>query len=98
MASNLHIQKDPSVIDRTQTERIPLEELLEYSVPTPKSLPIIVRGRGAEIEDEEGNKYLDFEGGPGVASVGHCHPAVVSAIQAQAEKLLQSPGKYQSRL
>ena len=32
-----------------------------------------------------------------MVSVGHCHPGVVSAIRAQAEKLLIVPGRYQSR-
>lgn len=73
-------------------------DVLDYMVPNTNSTPVIVRGRGAKVEDEDGNVYLDFEGGPGVASVGHCHPRVVKAVQEQAEKLLQSPGRFHSRL
>ncbi|MBI4179388.1 aspartate aminotransferase family protein [bacterium] len=61
-------------------------------------LPVITAGSGAEVLDEDGNKYLDLEAGPGVASVGHCHPTVVAAVQEQAAKLMQSPGRYHSRL
>ena len=41
----------------------------------------------AEIEDEDGNTYLDFEGGPGVVSVGHCHPAVVASSKLAASAI-----------
>jgi 4-aminobutyrate aminotransferase / (S)-3-amino-2-methylpropionate transaminase / 5-aminovalerate transaminase len=76
----------------------PIQEVLDYLVPNPKITPVIVRGRGAEVEDEEGKTYLDFDGGPGVVSVGHCNPTVVAAIRAQSEKLLQGPGRFHSRL
>jgi len=60
--------------------------------------PVIVEGSGSTVSDEAGKKYLDLEAGPGVLSVGHCHPKVVSAIQSQATKLMQGPGRYHSRL
>jgi 4-aminobutyrate aminotransferase / (S)-3-amino-2-methylpropionate transaminase / 5-aminovalerate transaminase len=40
---------------------------------------------GARIIDVDGATFLDFAGGIGVMNVGHSHPAVVAAIQAQAE-------------
>jgi 4-aminobutyrate aminotransferase/(S)-3-amino-2-methylpropionate transaminase len=58
--------------------------------------PRLVTARGAEVQDEEGRSYIDLEAGPGVASVGHCHPKVVEAIKAQADKLMQVPGRYHS--
>ena len=42
--------------------------------------------RGAIVRDVEGREYIDFAGGIGVMNIGHCHPKVVAAIQAQAEK------------
>jgi 4-aminobutyrate aminotransferase/(S)-3-amino-2-methylpropionate transaminase len=45
-----------------------------------------VRASGAELEDADGNRYLDFAGGIGTMNVGHSHPAVVEAIQRQAER------------
>jgi predicted acetylornithine/succinylornithine family transaminase len=47
-----------------------------------------VRGQGTRLWDSEGNEYLDFLCGISVSSVGHCHPAVVAAIQEQAGRLL----------
>jgi acetylornithine/LysW-gamma-L-lysine aminotransferase len=49
---------------------------------------VIVRGEGARVWDEAGREYIDCVAGIGVANVGHCHPAVVAAIQAQAARLI----------
>src|ERR1700752_3989545 len=40
------------------------------------------------VEDADGNRYLDFAAGIAVVATGHCHPEVVAAIKAQAERLL----------
>jgi glutamate-1-semialdehyde 2,1-aminomutase len=40
-----------------------------------------VRGEGAYLYDADGNKYLDFLAGWGPLLLGHCHPAVVKALQ-----------------
>jgi len=50
------------------------------------------RGRGAVIEDVDGNQFLDLAAGIAVCSTGHCHPAVVKAIQDQATRLLHICG------
>lgn len=47
---------------------------------------------GSNVEDADGNVYVDFTSGFGVAAVGHRHPRVVSAITAQSEKLLHGLG------
>ncbi len=44
-------------------------------------------GRNAEVWDTAGRRYIDFVGGIGVLNLGHCNPAVVEAIQAQATRL-----------
>ena len=46
------------------------------------------RGAGSVIEDVDGNLFLDVNAGIAVTSTGHAHPAVVAAIQHQAEQLL----------
>jgi 4-aminobutyrate aminotransferase len=43
---------------------------------------------GSIVEDVDGNKYIDFNAGLGVMSVGHSHPRVVQAINDQTAKLL----------
>ncbi|MDR2108248.1 MAG: acetylornithine/succinylornithine family transaminase [Coriobacteriales bacterium] len=47
-----------------------------------------VRGQGMELFDSEGRRYLDFLAGIGAVSVGHCHPAVSSALASQVQTLL----------
>ena len=54
----------------------------------------LVRGRGMEVFDSEGRRYLDFIGGIAVAATGHCHPAVVAAIAGQASTLLHVSNLY----
>lgn len=57
----------------------------------PKRPLAIVRGAGVRLYDAEGRAYIDCVGGQGAANLGHCHPAVVAAIQAQAASLLSCP-------
>lgn len=45
------------------------------------------KGRGSRLWDVEGREYIDFIGGIGVNSLGHCHPRYVKALQEQTEKL-----------
>ena len=49
---------------------------------------VMDHGKGTEIWDVDGNRYLDFMGGIAVVSTGHSHPKVVKAIQQQAEKFI----------
>ena len=57
----------------------------------PNLAPVFIESaRGAAIRDVDGNIYLDFYGGIGVANAGHCPEGVVGKIRDQAEKLLHS--------
>ncbi|MBH0025353.1 acetylornithine transaminase [Salinibacterium sp. SWN248] len=47
----------------------------------------LVRGEGCTVFDSDGKRYLDFLGGIAVNSLGHNHPAVVSALTNQANLL-----------
>ena len=49
---------------------------------------IVDRGEGSWLITTDGERYLDYTSGIGVANTGHAHPRVVAAIQAQAAKLL----------
>ncbi|HEV3229074.1 MAG TPA: acetylornithine/succinylornithine family transaminase [Solirubrobacteraceae bacterium] len=67
----------------------------EHVIPTYARAPVeFVRGRGARLWDDEGIEYLDFFSGVGVTNAGHCHPAVVDAIQRQAERLIHASNLY----
>ncbi len=48
---------------------------------------VIDRALGAELWDVNGKRYLDFVGGIGVLNIGHNHPQVVAAVQAQLQKV-----------
>ncbi|WP_428611629.1 aspartate aminotransferase family protein [Shewanella sp.] len=51
------------------------------------SAVIPVRGEGSRVWDQDGNEFIDFAGGIAVNCLGHCHPALVSALKEQGEKL-----------
>jgi 4-aminobutyrate aminotransferase len=58
-----------------------------------RSYPLVVKnGRGAMVEDVDGNIFLDFAAGIAVVATGHCHPEVVAAIQKQAAELIHISG------
>ncbi|MBP2167322.1 4-aminobutyrate aminotransferase/(S)-3-amino-2-methylpropionate transaminase [Erwinia toletana] len=48
---------------------------------------VIAKGKGSEVWDVEGNRYLDFVGGIGVLNVGHSHPAVINAVTQQLQQI-----------
>src|SRR5215468_10726546 len=58
-----------------------------------RDYPLVAKtGRGAMVEDVDGNVFLDFAAGIAVCSTGHCHPRVVDAIQRQAAELIHMSG------
>jgi 4-aminobutyrate aminotransferase len=69
-----------SLINRDQTV---------ISPSYPRGYPFVMdHGRGVEVWDVDGNRFLDFAAGIAVTSTGHSHPRVVAAIQEQAEKFI----------
>ena len=69
---------------------------MDHKVLSPsytRDYPLVVKsGRGAVVEDMDGNVFLDFAAGIAVVSTGHCHPDVVAAIQKQAAELIHMSG------
>jgi 4-aminobutyrate aminotransferase len=58
-----------------------------------RDYPLVAKtGRGAMVEDVDGNRFLDFAAGIAVVATGHCHPEVVAAIQKQAAELIHMSG------
>src|SRR5882672_43417 len=51
------------------------------------TLPIAAGGRGIEIVDTNGKRYIDASGGAAVSCLGHGHPAVTAALHEQLDKL-----------
>jgi 4-aminobutyrate aminotransferase len=61
----------------------------------PRDYPfVIAKGRGAEVWDVDGNRFLDFMSGIGVCSTGHAHPTVVQAIKEAADDFLHISSDY----
>jgi 4-aminobutyrate aminotransferase/(S)-3-amino-2-methylpropionate transaminase len=65
-----------------------LAERIAAAIPRGVSVPIPVlahHASGAEIWDADGVRYIDFGGGIAVLNVGHRHPHVMAAVQAQLD-------------
>ncbi|HZO23521.1 MAG TPA: acetyl ornithine aminotransferase family protein [Steroidobacteraceae bacterium] len=61
----------------------------------PRDYPFVMaRGRGVEVWDVDGNRFLDFAAGIAVCSTGHAHPEVVQAIKAAADDFLHISSDY----
>ncbi len=72
------------------TNHFPVSRELFDDVMVPNYAPsavIPVRGQGSKVWDQQDKEYIDFAGGIAVNCLGHCHPALVSALQDQSEKL-----------
>jgi 4-aminobutyrate aminotransferase len=55
----------------------------------PRAYPLVMdHGRGVEVWDADGNRFIDFMSGIAVLSTGHANPRVVKAVQDAAEKFL----------
>jgi 4-aminobutyrate aminotransferase len=61
----------------------------------PRDYPFVMsQGRGAEVWDVDGNRFLDFAAGIAVCSTGHSHPQVVQAIKDAADEFLHISSDY----
>ena len=65
--------------------------ILSTYTRTPK---VFVKGKGMDLTDVNGKKYLDFFPGWGVNNVGHCHPKVMAAVRDQVAKLIHVPNNF----
>jgi predicted acetylornithine/succinylornithine family transaminase len=67
----------------------------KYVFPTYDRFPVVfTHGRGAELYDAGGKRYLDFLGGIAVNALGHAHPRMVRAIASQAGKVLHTSNLF----
>ena len=55
---------------------------------------VFERGEGVRMYDADGKAYLDFIAGIAVNSLGHCHPALVSALTKQANTLWHTSNMF----
>ncbi|MGH2453553.1 MAG: acetylornithine transaminase [bacterium] len=67
----------------------------EVLMDTYRRAPVaFARGDGVRLFDLEGRAYLDFVGGIAVSALGHAHPRLTAAIQAQAARVLHVSNLY----
>lgn len=71
----------------------------DYVMKTYTRVPLVMeKAKGANVEDIDGKKYLDFFPGWAVSGIGHCHPRVSKALKEQSGKLLHVSNNYYSAL
>ncbi|SFG95517.1 4-aminobutyrate aminotransferase / (S)-3-amino-2-methylpropionate transaminase [Pseudomonas sp. NFACC45] len=78
-AMNSKVEETPSLL-RQRDQYVPRGLVTAHPL-------VIDRAQGSELWDVDGKRYLDFVGGIGVLNIGHNHPKVVAAVQAQLQKV-----------
>jgi len=66
----------------------------QYVVPTVNRGLTLTHGKGRQVWDDQGRKYLDLGGGIAVSSLGHAHPAIREALARQADVLVHTCNLY----
>ncbi len=71
------------------------ERARKVLTPNYRQQPIaVVRGQGSRLFDADGNAYYDFLGGVAVDVLGHCHPALIRALEEQAHTVWHVSNHY----
>lgn len=79
----------------TQQQQITRQTFDDVMAPNYAPAAMIpVRGEGSRVWDQEGKEYIDFAGGIAVNCLGHCHPALVGALQQQGNQLWHVSNVY----
>lgn len=74
-------------MEASEAELVETAERFLY--PNYRQPPLVLdRGRGCEVWDRSGKRYLDLAAGIAVTSLGHAHPALVRAVAEQAARLI----------
>jgi acetylornithine/N-succinyldiaminopimelate aminotransferase len=68
-----------------QVSRSVFDDVMVPNYAPSKIIP--VKGEGSRVWDQQGREFIDFAGGIAVNCLGHCHPALVTALKTQADKL-----------
>jgi 4-aminobutyrate aminotransferase len=88
----VHIKTD---LPGPKARELLARDALVVSPSYPRDYPFVMsHGKGAEIWDVDGNRFLDFAAGIAVCSTGHSHPAVVQAIKDAAERFIHISSDY----
>ena len=86
-----------STINSNAAKYLALEE--QYGAHNYHPLPVVLeRGEGVYLYDVDGKKYFDFLSGYSAVNQGHCHPAIIEALQKQASKLTLTSRAFHNNL
>ena len=86
-----------STISSNAAKYLALEE--KYGAHNYHPLPVVLeRGEGVYLYDVDGKKYFDFLSGYSAVNQGHCHPAIIEALQKQASKLTLTSRSFHNNL
>jgi len=89
---NLHIK---TALPGPRAQALIARDALVVSPSYPRDYPFVMsHGRGAEVWDVDGNRFLDFAAGIAVCSTGHSHPVVLEAIKSAADRFLHISSDY----
>jgi 4-aminobutyrate aminotransferase len=97
---NTALRKTPNPHLRTELPGPKARAMLERDKPVsspsyPRDYPFVMsHGRGTEVWDVDGNRFLDFMSGIAVCSTGHAHPKVVEAVKSAADRFLHISSDY----
>lgn len=70
-----------------------------YNAHNYHPLPVVLeRGQGVYVWDVEGKRYYDFLSAYSAVNQGHCHPRIIAALQAQAQKLTLTSRAFYNNL
>jgi len=86
-----------STVSSNAAKYLALEQ--QYGAHNYHPLPVVLeRGEGVYLYDVDGKKYFDFLSGYSAVNQGHCHPAIIDALQKQASKLTLTSRAFHNNL
>lgn len=93
------IKRDASLPNPDPSEDSPTAAFLHQSTPfmVPTYVrppPMMVRGQGCLLYDNENREYLDFTAGIAVVSLGHSDPGVARILAQQSQQLIHASNLY----
>ena len=81
-------RRDPVIASDAASLPVSRSDFDRYMVQCFAPAPFLpVRGEGSRVWDQDGRMFIDFASGVAVTALGHCHPAMVKALEAQARTL-----------
>jgi acetylornithine/N-succinyldiaminopimelate aminotransferase len=84
------VSENTAVNSTALQQRFEAAMMGNYGVP-PLTLD---RGEGSHVWDVDGNQYLDLIAGIATSALGHAHPAIVSAVTAQVQKVAHTSNLF----